>query len=155
MTDDEAESDAARRAAFSPVLTVDDYRPLSSTVRVECAVLSHRGASRVSNDDHYLVMRLGRQQETLATSLSDADVPAAFEEYAYAMLLADGRGEGGTGSVASRVALGTIARLATQYGKWNMRIDAQTASEMVERAQWLYAGADAAVRSKGRSSQAM
>jgi len=75
MADDEEESEAARRAAFSPVLTVDDYRPLSSTVRVECAALSHRGASRVSNDDHYLVMRLGRQQETLATSLSEPRSP--------------------------------------------------------------------------------
>ena len=87
------------------------------------------------NDDHYLVLRLGRQQETLATSLSAADVPPRFEEFGYAMLVADGLGEGGAGSVASRVALSTIAQLALHYGQWNVRIDAQTASEIFERAR--------------------
>ena len=61
------------------------------------------------------------------------------------MLVADGLGEGGAGSVASRVALSTIAHLALHYGKWNLRIDPRTAWEIVERAEWFYARADAAV----------
>ena len=62
--------------------------------------------------EHYLAMRLSRGQETLATSLSAEDLPPRFEEYGYAMLVADGLGEGGSGAVASRVALSTFAHLA-------------------------------------------
>ena len=37
-----------------------------------------------------LAIRFGRLQETLVTSLAAADLPPRFEEYAYAMLVADG-----------------------------------------------------------------
>ena len=153
MTGDD--DDTARRAAMSPPLTSDDFRPLSSSVRVEIAALSQRGTRRLVNDDHYLVVRLGRHQETLATSLSEVEVPPRFEEYAYAMLVADGLGEGGSGSVASRVALSTIAHLALHHGKWNLRIDPRTAWEIVERAEWFYKRADAAVSEKRRASPAL
>jgi serine/threonine protein phosphatase PrpC len=155
MIDEDEESDAARRAALSAILTVDDYRPLSSQVRIEYGARSVRGKSRPHNDDHCLVLRLSRQQDTLATSLSDAEMPPPFDEWAYAMLVADGLGEGGAGSAASRVALSTIAHLVIHYGKWHMRIDPRTASEMVARAHRLYAGADAAVRAKSRTSPQM
>jgi hypothetical protein len=39
------------------------------------------------------------------------------------MIVADGLGESGAGSLASRVALSTIAYLTLHYGKWNLRID--------------------------------
>ena len=150
-----ADNDTARRAAMSQLLTHDDFRPLSSSVRVEIGALSHRGTRRHVNDDHYLVIRLGRHQETLATSLSEAEVPPRFEEYGYAMLVADGLGEGGSGSVASRVALSTIAHLALHHGKWNLRIDPRTAWEIIERAEWFYDRADAAVSTKRRTSPLM
>ena len=76
----------------------------------------------------------------------------AFEECGYAMLVADGLGEGGAGSVASRVALSTIAHLALHYGQWNVRVDAATAAEIVERAEWFYSQADAAVHTRAASS---
>ena len=153
MTGDD--DDTARRAAMSPPLTSDDFRPLTSSVRVEIAALSQRGTRCLVNDDHYLVVRLGRHQETLATSLSEVEVPPRFEEYGYAMLVADGLGEGGSGSLASRVALSTIAHLALHHGKWNLRIDPRTAWEIVERAEWFYKRADAAVSEKRRTSPAM
>ena len=117
-------------------------------MRVKFGARSHQGSARQRNEDHYLVVRLGRHQETLATSLSGNDVPPRFEEHGYAMLVADGLGEGGSGSVASRVALSTIAHLALHYGKWNVRIDPATASEIFERAEWFYSQADAAVRTQ-------
>jgi protein phosphatase len=155
MTGDDEEKEAARRAALSPMLTSDDVRPLSSSVRVEVGARSHRGMLRPRNDDHYLAIRLGRHQETLATSLSAADVPPRFEEHGCAMLVADGLGEGGSGSVASRVALSTIAHMALHYGKWNLRIDSRTASEIVERAESYYASAAAAVLKTSRTSSQM
>jgi PPM family protein phosphatase len=154
MTDDDA-TDAARRAALASNTVFDHPHPRSASVRVECGARSHRGASRPHNDDHYLVVRLGRSQETLLTSLSAADVPAPFEEYGYAMLVANGLGEGGTGSVASRVALSTLAHLVLHFGKWNLRVDPRTAAEIVERAEWYYAQMDAAVAAKARSSPAL
>jgi len=149
------DDDTARRAAMSSPPTSDDFRPLTSSVRVEIAALSQRGTRCLVNDDHYLVIRLGRLQETLATSLSEVDVPSRFEEYGYAMLVADGLGEGGSGSVASRVALSTIAHLALHQGRWNLRIDPRTAWEIVERAEWFYKRADAAVSETRRTSPVM
>lgn len=139
---------ATRRAALSPILGVEEFRPPSSSVRVSIGARSHQGGLRQRNEDHYLIVRLGRQQVTLATSLSGADVPPPFDESGYLMLVADGLGEGGAGSVASRVALSTIAHLGLHYGKWNLRVDAATATQIFERAEWFYAQADAAVHTR-------
>ena len=149
---DPVDRGAARRAALSPLLGVDEFRPPSASVRVAIGARSHQGMSRQGNEDHYLVVRVGRHQETLATSLTGSDVPPRYEESGYAMLVADGLGEGGAGSVASRVALSTIAHLALHYGKWNVRIDPDTAIEIFERAEWFYSQADAAVHTRASSS---
>src|SRR5580765_2167380 len=136
-TDDEAvaSADIARRAALSAMLGAEAFRPASSSTRVDVAAQSRQGAQRTVNDDHFLVLRQGRHQETVATSLSAADLPARFEEFSYAMLVADGLGEHGSGALASRVALSTIAHLALHHGRWNVRVDARVASEIVERAE--------------------
>ena len=142
----------ARREALSPVLEVADFRPMSSLVRVEIAARSHRGAVRPSNEDHYLVVRIGRQQETLETSLARSEVPERFDESGYAMLVADGLGESGAGGSAGRVALSTLAHLAIHFGKWNLRVDARTAAEIKERAEWFYRRIDDAVIAKSRTN---
>jgi protein phosphatase len=148
--DDAQKNEARRRVVISRPLTAHEVRPLSSSVKVDIAASSRRGTSQKYNDDHYLVVRLGRTQETLATSLSAAEVPSRFEENGYAMLVADGLGEGGSGAVASRVALSTIAHLALHYGRWNLRVDPQTAMEIMDRAQELHTRADAEVFAKSR-----
>jgi serine/threonine protein phosphatase PrpC len=142
----------ARRLALSPLLGPGDTPPASASVRVTIGARTHHGAVRPINEDHYLVVRLGRAQEILATSLAASDVPAAFAENGFAMLVADGLGADGSGSVASRVALSTIAHLALHHGKWNVRIDAVTAQQVMERAAWFYAQADAAVHTRASSS---
>jgi serine/threonine protein phosphatase PrpC len=144
--------DSDRRAALAPLFKAGEERPPSSTVKVTIGARSHHGVVRETNEDHYLVLRLGRDQETLATSLSGSDVPPPFKESAYTMLVADGLGEGGSGSVASRVALSTIAHLALDCGEWNVRVDAATASQIYDRAEWFYAQADTAVHTRAASS---
>ena len=134
---DEEEERAAKRRALSPVLSWNDSLPLSATVQVQFSARSHAGHVRPVNADHYLVTRLGRNQETLATSLAGSDLPARFEEHAYCMLVADGLGAA-AGAVASRVAISTFAHLAIHFGQWNIRVDARSASEIVERAEWFY-----------------
>ena len=52
--------------------------------------MTARLAARPVNDDHYLILRLGGQQETLLTSLSVRDMPPRYEEHGYTMLVADG-----------------------------------------------------------------
>ena len=142
--------DAARRRTLAPVLGLDDFRPLSSVVRAEVAARTHCGRGRTYNEDHYLVLRLGRSQEVLASSLPDSDVLARFDESAYTMIVADGLGGTGPGGVASRVALGTLAHLALHYGHWNLRVDSRTAEEIVERAEWYYHRVNEALQQRAK-----
>jgi serine/threonine protein phosphatase PrpC len=150
--DHERAKAARRRAALAIPFTAPDFRPLSAAVIVDVAARSERGATRSSNDDHYLVIRLERSQQTLASSLSSADLPAPFEESGYAMLVADGIGEAGAGSVASRVAISTIAHLALEHGRWNLRVNPDTAMEIMARAELLYGRADAEVFARTRAA---
>ena len=148
---DPTDPEVIRRARLSPLLGADDVRPLSSTVRATIGARSHQGTLRQRNEDHFLVVRLGREQETLATSLSGTDIPPSYEENGYVMLVADGLGEGGAGSVARRVALSTMAHLMLHHGKWNLRVDPITASQIFERAEWFYSQVDAAVHARASS----
>ena len=157
MTGEPNEAEARREALSSQLTALNDQQAvngfdvMSSLVRVEIGARSHQGAVRSSNEDHYLVLRLRRQQETLETSLSRSDMPGPFDESGYAMLVADGLGETGAGASASRVALSTLAHLAIHFGRWNLRIDAKTAAEIKERAEWFYRRVDDAVIAKSRS----
>jgi protein phosphatase len=126
----------ARRALLSSALG-DDFAPASALVRADLAARSQPGVLK-SNEDHYLVLRLGRYEETLFTSLSSADVPRRFDEYAFAAVVADGIGRDGAGAMAARLAISTLAHLHLRLGSWSMRVDAVVASEIMDRTQWLY-----------------
>jgi protein phosphatase len=141
-------NDSEQRQTLSTPLGDEDFAPLSSTVRADIAARSRRGPSAPANDNHYLVVRLGRRQETLATSLSPLDIPRRFEEHGYGMLVADGLGSGGSGSVASRVALSAIAHLSLHYGRWRLRMDPKVASEVLARAKWFFEQAGEAVAAR-------
>lgn len=119
-------------------LPAAEFHPLSSAIALEIAAATLCGRRCSHNSDHYMAMRLGRLQETLATSLAAADLPPRFEEYAYALLVADGLGEHGTGARASRVALSAIARLVIRYGRWTVRVDPNTHAMLTEQGEFLY-----------------
>ncbi len=121
-----------------PLLPISQCRPLSATIGVEIAALCHPGKIKPYNEDNYLVIHLGRDQRVIASSLSDAELPAPFNEQAYVMLVADGIGGVGAGAVASRLALSTIAQLALHFGKWNLRVDPAIAEEIMDRMEWFY-----------------
>ena len=144
------QTETIRRRVLSPVLHADDFRTLASAVRVEIGARSRKGRGRAQNDDNYLTARLSRSQEILETSLARSDVPERFDEYAYAMLVADGLGNNGIGGVASRVALSAFAHLALHYGHWNIRVDGDTAGRIIERAQRIYERVNDAVLKQGR-----
>ena len=131
----------ARREAMSALLAAEDFRPSASHVGIELGARSHQGSVRSSNEDHYLIIGLGRHQDTVMTSLPRADLPARFDERGYALLVADGLGQTGAGAVASRVALSALAHLAIHFGQWRLRIDPIVAAEIKERAEWYSPGA--------------
>ena len=131
-------ADTRRRRVVSTAVTQDGFRPAAALVRVEFGARSHRGRVQQENDDHYLVLRLAQHQEILQTSLASTDLPGAFDEYAYAAVVADGIGRAGAGSVAARLAISTLAHLALRFGQSSLRIDPRIASEVLERSEWLY-----------------
>lgn len=113
-----------------------DSPPPSVQVDVEFAARSRRGATPSQNHDHYLILRMGRHQETLMTSLPEGDVRKRFDECGYGMVIADGVGE--AGETASRIAVATLAQLSTYFGKWNLRIDETIAEEVMDRGERFY-----------------
>jgi protein phosphatase len=115
-----------------PLLPVNTFQPLSATVKIDIAADCHQGKVKPYNEDNYLVLHLGRSQQVMASSLSDLELPGTFNEHAYVMMVADGIGGAGTGSVASRLALSTIAQLAIHFGKWNVRVDPDIAEEIMD-----------------------
>jgi protein phosphatase len=147
----EGETRAEGRRALGPILNAETFQTLSSAVRVELGAISMRGKLRPQNDDHFLAIELARSQSVMRTSLAASDLPARFEEQAYAFMVADGLGDGGKGSMASRVALSTFAHLALHYGQWNVRIDGYTATQVMERAQRFYERINDAVLKHGQS----
>ena len=137
MNRDESTPAAWHRTLW-PLLPIDSYRPPSSTIAVEIAAACHPGKIKPYNEDNYLVIRLGRTQEVISSSLSSAELPGRFDEHAYAMLVADGIGGAGSGAVASRLALSTFAQLALHFGKWNVRVDPATADDIIDKIEWYY-----------------
>ena len=135
---DDQPDDIARRALLSSALGADDFRPASSMVRADIAARSHPGRMSASNDDHYLVVRLGRSEETLFTSLSSVDVPRRFDEYAFAAVVADGIGGNGIGAMAARLAISTLADLELRFGQWDMRMSPESSSRILDRSRWLF-----------------
>jgi len=148
MDNSEETEDTERQTAdvHTSKLTDAPFSPRSSTVRAQIAARSHRGGRRVNND-HFLIVELGRHQRTLATSLPDGQVPARFEEAGYGMIVADGLGK--ASATASRVAITTLAHLVLQFGKWQLRIDPDTADDVVHRARRFYRQVDRTVTETG------
>jgi serine/threonine protein phosphatase PrpC len=129
----------------------EEFRTLSSSLSVELAARSHPGR-RSANEDHYLVVRLGRHLETLATSLPDGEVPARFDETGYGIFVADGMGRLGAGERASRLAISTFAHLVLHYGRWNLRVDPRVADEVIQRGLHFYRSIDELVTETARET---
>jgi PPM family protein phosphatase len=123
---------------LSPLIASPDFPPLAERVQVDFAARSRRGRLRSVNEDHYLVMRLDRGQETLLTSLPDDHFVARFEEHAYGMIVADGMGGTGGGETASRLAVASLVQLALHFGKWQVRVDPVIAQDVMERLEHFY-----------------
>jgi protein phosphatase len=133
------------RANVSRPLDVEPFHLLSAVVALDVAGLSVGGRRRLHNTDHYLALRFGRVQETVITSLSPSELPPRFEEYGYVLLIADGLSDDAGGARASRVALSALARLAIEFGKWNVRIGPESVPDIVQQGEFFVRRANDAV----------
>jgi serine/threonine protein phosphatase PrpC len=125
--------------------------PPAVKVHVEFGAESRPGPRRSISEDHYLIVRLGRHQETLRTSLPLDKIPKRFDEFAYGMVIADGIGP--AGEIASRLALIALEHLAVNSGKWNVRINEPIAGEVMDRAERLFRHVDATLLQAGQHIQ--
>jgi len=146
MSDDASPlDDAARRHALSPNLGPSEPAQSTPEVHTEFGSCSKAGLHRSVNEDHFLILRVGRNQDVMASSLPASDLSRHFEEFAYAMVVADGSGDAGGGALASRVAISTLAQMAIRHGKWNVRLDHDTIASIGRQAEMFHRHAERAV----------
>jgi PPM family protein phosphatase len=105
----------------------------SSQVQVDLGALSHQGKVRPNNEDHFLIACLDRTMRTLLTSLPAGDIPDRYAETVYGLLVADGMGGAVAGEVASRTAINALVDLVLQSPDWIMRLNEQSAKEVLRR----------------------
>ncbi|HKE56093.1 MAG TPA: protein phosphatase 2C domain-containing protein [Pyrinomonadaceae bacterium] len=126
-------------AAAAPLPKNTEVKRLSSLVQAEFGALSHQGSVRSENEDRYLVLKLGRDQQTLITNVTESGLPLSFQEWGYLFSVADGTSdEHAQGGTASSLALGTAVQLLLRFGRWNLRIDDRVAKEVMERTRLFY-----------------
>jgi len=106
-----------------------------SPVRVDVSGLSHPGKVRARNEDHFLVMRLGRFLETVVTSLPPEEMKARTDEVGHVMIVADGMGGHAGGEQASRMAITGLIKLALARPDWIFRLDTAVAADVRQRSK--------------------
>jgi protein phosphatase len=121
-------------------------------VVVDAAGLTHPGLVRSSNEDHFLISRLGRYFETVSTSLPPGDLPGRANDATYSLIVADGMGGHAAGEGASRLAIREMMRLALALPDWIARIDDQTSDAAATRAQHRIERINAVVSEGGESN---
>ena len=122
-----------QKLELPPSLALDRSTSPPSAVQVDIAGLSHPGKVRPRNEDHFLVVRIGRFLETLETNLSADEVPARFEQCGYGLAVADGMGGHAGGDQASRLAITTFLNLAMSAPNWILNADDPGCAEEIMR----------------------
>ena len=113
----------------------DTIPPFSSVVHVDVSGLSHPGKVRARNEDHFIVMRIGRYLESVITSLPPGEVPERAEEAGYSMIVADGMGGHAGGELASRMAISGLVKLVLSMPDWIFRMNESVAKDVSRRSK--------------------
>jgi protein phosphatase len=95
-------------------------------VRVEIGSATHSGMIRATNEDHFLVAKMGKSMRVCATNLPQepGDTRLADEE-GYLMVVADGLGGAAAGEEAAALAVGTVEEFALNTVKWFLHLGRQ------------------------------
>lgn len=105
----------------------------SSNVRVDVFGLTHRGLVRPNNEDHFLVVRGGRELEAIMGNLPPDVVSRRFDEVFYGMAVADGLGGEVCGEIASRRALESLLSMVLHTPDWMLRLGKPEINEVMWR----------------------
>lgn len=136
-----------RAMAAVPVL----QRPVPPPVRLDLGARTNPGLVRDNNEDHFIVARLGRTMDVLATNLPEGQVPAHHEEAAYALAVADGMGGAAAGEVASALALTLGIELTLCDGRWPLRLSDEEVRQMKGRVDEYFQEMDRVVTERART----
>ncbi len=128
--------------------------------RIDVAALTHPGLVREQNEDAYLVFRVGRYLERVASSVPEAELPSREEERGLMLIVADGMGGHQAGEVASRDAVLSMVRLILAQPRWAMNLDDPSTREreieaLRERTRGYIAGVHAAIRQRAAQDAAL
>jgi len=138
-----------------PTAQVAPPDPVSVRVQVEIGSATHTGLTRPNNEDSFLVGRVERALQTVATNLPVSYGPARSEEVAYGMLVADGLGGSDGGEVASRLAVAGFVNLVLDTPDWIMRVDEPDADRVMERMGERFKRLGAAVAERAAADPAL
>lgn len=108
------------------------FGPTPPPVRVDIAGLTDRGLKRENNEDHFAIVRRRRTRQVLFTNLP-SEIMGDVHEDAYSMVIADGMGGAAFGELASRLAIQTAGEMGLSELKWPLKINAQEATETLEK----------------------
>ena len=103
-------------------------KPVSATF----GAVSDRGKVRVTNEDHYAVIRRNRSRQVLLTNLPPGSLPPS-DESAYVIVVADGVGGAAFGDLASKLALQTAWDLGGKETSWPLNVNEREAEQIAEK----------------------
>ncbi len=102
---------------------LEDMEVPSRRVRTEIAALSDRGLARSTNEDAYVVFRMGRFLERITSNVPESVLPSRIEDTGHVMIVADGMGGHEAGEVASQSALVSTLRFILGMRRWALNFD--------------------------------
>jgi protein phosphatase len=129
--------------------------PLAVRVEVDFGALSHPGKVRTNNEDHFLILRLGRVLDALLSNLPQAETPTRFEEYGYVLAVADGMGGQAGGEIASRVALRSNIEFLLGEVKWNLRVGEHEARDIIRNMNQFVRSVDITLTEQARFDKSL
>lgn len=137
--------------SFGAPPEIQPATPLPGGVRLDLGAVSDRGRVRPSNQDGYMVCRLGRTLERQLSNLPEHLLEPRREEYGHILMVADGMGGEAGGEIASTIALTTAVKQILASPRWALRLDDPATREreieqMWERGRAYLAGIHAAVK---------
>jgi serine/threonine protein phosphatase PrpC len=141
--------------ALTPTEAASTRRHGPQPAVVDVAAASHCGHVRANNEDHFVVARLARSLEMIATNLPPGRVPQKHELASYALAVADGMGGAEAGEVASELALSLGTDLALGESSWHLRPGEDEARHLVDRVQAYFAEIHRTVAERARTSPAL